>query len=277
VKDPDVARAIERSVKLLRFYIGKGCVPYGDHAPWMQTHEDNGKCGMASVLFNFLGESAGAEYFSRMCVASHGAERDCGHTGNFFNIAWAMPAVAQSGPNATGAWMNEFGAWYFDLARRWDGTFLHQGPPEKYNDKYAGWDATGVYMLAYAMPLKKIWLTGKRPAITTQLDASAAKQLVIDGRGWSNKHRNEAYDALSADTLFDDLGSWSPIVRERAAAALARRGGDPVPALIKLLDSPSLETRLGACVALAQQKDKAAPAVPALRKTFHADDLWLRI
>ena len=67
-----------------------------------------------------------------------------------------MPGVAQSGPHATGAWMKEFGAWYFDLARRWDGTFLHQGPPEPDHDSYDGWDCTGAYLLAYAMPLKKI-------------------------------------------------------------------------------------------------------------------------
>ena len=130
VKDPAVDRAIERSARLLRFYIGKGAIPYGDHHPWIENHEDNGKCGMAAVLFNLLGEAKGAEFFSRMSVASHGPERDTGHTGNFFNILWAMPGVAQSGPHATGAWMKEFGAWYFDLARRWDGTFLHQGPPE---------------------------------------------------------------------------------------------------------------------------------------------------
>ena len=116
VKDPELARAIELSARLLRFYIGKGAIPYGDHHPWIETHEDNGKCGMTAVLFNLLGEAKGAEFFSRMSVASHGPERDTGHTGNFFNILWAMPGVAQSGPHATGAWMQEFGAWYFDLA-----------------------------------------------------------------------------------------------------------------------------------------------------------------
>ena len=85
---------------------------------------------MAAVLFNLLDDPKGTAYFSRMSLASHGAERDCGHTGNFWNILWAMPGVAQAGPQATGAWMSEFGAWYFDLARQWDGNFTHQGPPE---------------------------------------------------------------------------------------------------------------------------------------------------
>lgn len=110
VDDPEVEQAIERSARLMRFYAGKGAVPYGDHHPWIQTHEDNGKCGMAAVLFSLLDEPDGAEFFSRMSVASHGPERDTGHTGNFFNILWSMPGVAQSGPNATGAWMQQFPA-----------------------------------------------------------------------------------------------------------------------------------------------------------------------
>jgi hypothetical protein len=277
LKDPAVDRAIERSAKLLRFYIGKGAIPYGDHHPWIETHEDNGKCGMTAVLFNLLGEANGAEFFSRMSLASHGAERDCGHTGNFFNILWAMPGVSQSGPQATGAWMKEFGAWYFDLARRWDGSFRHQGPPETAGDSYSGWDSTGGYLLAYAMPLRKIYLTGKRPAVTPQVDAATARSLIVDGRGWNNKDRTSAYDQLDGDTLFELLGSWSPVVRERAGMALARRKGIPVPPLLKMLESPRLEARYGACEALASLRGAAAPAVPALRQTLRHQDLWLRV
>jgi hypothetical protein len=277
VKDPELARAIELSARLLRFYIGKGAIPYGDHHPWIETHEDNGKCGMAAVLFNLLGEAKGAEFFSRMSVASHGPERDTGHTGNFFNLLWSIPGVVQSGPNATGAWMQEFGAWYFDLARRWDGTFLHQGPPEFGEDSYAGWDCTGGYLLAYAMPLKNLYLTGKRPGVAPQLDAAAAQALILDGRGWSNKDRHSAYDKLSAEQLLERLGSWSPVVRERAALALARRQDAPLPALLRMLASPSLESRYGACQALAALRQRGAPAVESLRTTLADSDLWLRV
>jgi hypothetical protein len=277
VKDPMVDRAIQRSARLLRFYIGKGAIPYGDHHPWTQTHEDNGKCGMAAVMFNQLGDAKGAEFFSRMSVASHGAERDTGHTGNFFNILWSLPSVAQSGPNASGAWMKEFGARYFDLARRWDGTYVHQGPPGPRRDKYAGWDCSGGYLLAYALPLKKICLTGKRPSVVPQLNSAAAKSLVLDGRGWSNKDRNSSYDKMTEDELFSRLGSWSPIVRHRAAMALARRKADVVARLLKMLESRDLESRYGACLALAMQKGAAAPAVPALTQMLRHDDLWLRV
>lgn len=278
VKDPDLDLAIERSAKLLRFYIGKGAIPYGDHHPWMQTHEDNGKCGMVAVMFNLLGEANGAEFFSRMSVASHGAERDCGHTGNFFNVLWAVPGVALSGPQASGAWMGEFGSWYFDLARGAKGNFVHLGPPEIGNDSYANWDASGGYLLGYAMPLKKILLTGRKTSIVPQLDAAAAGALVRDGRGWSNKDRNSAYDKLSPDQLLECLGSWSPTVRDRAAMALGRRKGDkPVVALVQMLSAPRLEARYGACDALASLKEGAAPAVPELSKLLEHDDLWMRV
>jgi Family of unknown function (DUF6288) len=277
VKDPEVSRAIELSARLLRFYIGKGAIPYGDHHPWIENHEDNGKCGMAAVLFNLLGEANGAEFFSRMSVASHGPERDTGHTGNYFNILWAMPGIAQSGPQATGAWMQEFGAWYFDFARRWDGTFAHQGPPEPDNDSYEGWDATGAYLLAYATPLKKLYLTGKRPAVIPQLDAAAAQALVQEGRGWDNKDRYSAYDKLSAEELLARLGSWSPVVRERAAMALGRRKDVSVAPVVTLLESSALNSRYGACQALIALRERGAPALEPLRSALADPDLWLRI
>lgn len=276
VKDPEVSRAIEMSSRLMRFYIGKGAVPYGDHPAWTQTHEDNGKCGMAAVLFQQLGEAKGAEFFTRMAVASHGNERDGGHTGNFFNMTWSLPAIGQAGPQATGAWMNEFGAWYHDLARSWDGTFSHQGPPEPDDDSYQGWDATGAYLLGYALPLKAIILTGKNPGVAPKLDAAAVQSLIADGSGWTNKDRRSAYQKLAEAELLTRLGSWSPVVRERAAKELAARKPAPLTAIVALLDSPSLDARLGACQSLAELKGAAAPAVPQLRKTLQHSDLWLR-
>ncbi len=277
VKDEEIPVAIERSAKLLRFYIGKGAVPYGDHHPWIQTHEDNGKCGMAAVLFNLLEEPEGSKFFSRMSLASHGSERDTGHTGNFWNMAWAMPGVNQSGPQATGAWMKEFGAWYYDLARDHEGQFTHQGPPQAAGDSTRGWDATGAYLLAYAMPLKKLVLTGRKAPTAKQLTAGEADAIIDDGRGWTNSDRFGTYDSLPGDVLLNCLGSWSPVVRERAAIALSRNKSAKIEPVIALLGDPSLETRLGACQALAQFGPKAAPAVSKLREILKADDLWLRI
>jgi hypothetical protein len=277
LKDPQLDLAIERSAKLLRFYAGKGSIPYGDHDAWIQNHDDNGKNGMAAVLFNLINEPEKTEYFSRMSLACHGAERDTGHTGNFWNMTWAMPGVVHSGPHATGAWMKEFGAWYYDLARAHDFSFPHQGPPEPTRDSTGGWDATGAYLLAYAMPLKQIYLTGKKANPIPQLNAAQAQEIILDGRGWSNKDRNSAYDSLSGDELFERLSSWSPIVRERAAMALSRKKDTPIEPLVKMLDAKDTHTRLGACVALRTLGGKSAPAVPTLLKLLEDPDYWIRV
>ncbi|MDG1454672.1 MAG: DUF6288 domain-containing protein, partial [Planctomycetota bacterium] len=100
-------KALQNSLDLIRFYVGKGSIPYGDHDPWIENHCDNGKNEMAAVLFDLEGDADACEFFSRMGVACHGTERDQGHTGNFFNMMWALPGVARSGPHATGAWLEE--------------------------------------------------------------------------------------------------------------------------------------------------------------------------
>jgi len=212
-----------------------------------------------------------------MSTASHGNERDMGHTGNFFNMTWAMPGVSRGGPQAAGAWMEEFGAWYFDLARTWDGSFPHQGPAQTRDDSYGKWDATGVYLIAYAMPLKKVRLTGSKPSSMPALESEAARQVVLDGRGFTGYGAFTAYDGLSPDILLDLLGNWSPIVRARASASIARQRDMAVEPLIKMLDSPSIDARLGACEALAAFGNRAAPAIPKLQEALRADDLWLRI
>ena len=188
-----------------------------------------------------------------------------------------MPGVALSGPQATGAWMAEFGAWYYDLARRHDGSFVHLGPPAAKRDKYGGWDATGMYLIAYAMPLKKLHLTGKGSTPVPQLSDAEAKAVVEIGRGWSNLDRNSYYDKLSEQQLLDRLGSWSPTVRKRAAMALSRRKAKVVPALVTMLEGSKLEARIGACEALAMFKGESAPAVSSLTKTLDHEDMWLRI
>jgi hypothetical protein len=277
VEDPALDVAIGKSVDLLRFYIGKGAIPYGDHHSWIQTHEDNGKCGMGAMLFDLYGDRQGAEFFSRMSLASHGAERDGGHTGNFFNMLWALPGVSLSGEQATGAWMEEFGSWYFDLARRWDGTFSHQGPPEEGHDKYHDWDASGAYLLALALPKRNLMLTGKRDVTVPQLNANEAAAVIEDGRGWNNRDRTSFYEAMDDDELLKRLASWSPVVRERAAVALARKKANVVPELIKMLTEGDLDAQYGACQALAQLRGAAAPAAPALHARLLYSDMWLRV
>jgi hypothetical protein len=50
-----------------------------------------------------------------------------------------------------------------------------------------------------------------------------------------------------------------------------------VAALVKMLETGTLESRYGACQALAHLRGRGAPAVEALRKLIEHEDLWLRI
>ena len=277
VSDPQLDEAIDKSTRLLRFYVGKGSIPYGDHHPWTQAHDDNGKNGIAAILFHLVGDEEAAGYFSKMSVASYGAERDEGHTGNFFNLLWAMPGVAISGPQATGAWTSEFG-WYYDLARRWDGTFQHQGPPQPKPDSYRGWDVTGPYLLAYAQARGKLFLTGRKQTDALHVDAETASELIEAGRDFGPRAKPPMYADRSEAELFEALRSWSPIVRERAAQEIGRRKVDASKPLIEMLGEPGdLHAQLGACQALIAMKARGAAAVPKLTETLDAEDLWLRI
>jgi hypothetical protein len=276
IKDSRVDEAIEKSSKLLRFYVGKGAIPYGDHHPWTQTHDDNGKNGMAAVLFNLLGDRQAAEYFSRMSIASHSNEREMGHTGNFFNIQWAMPGVALSGPQGSGAWMREY-SWYYDLARRWDGGFTHQGAPKDQKDAYRNWDTTGVMALAYAQSQKHIYLTGKKSDLIVPITNAQAEGIVTLGRGWNKKNKSQYLRGRSDKALALALRSWSPVMRIRAAEELAKRNPKDLRPYFELLDSSDLYSALGACELMIQLKGKASPAVSQLIKLLDHEDLWLRI
>jgi hypothetical protein len=50
-----------------------------------------------------------------------------------------------------------------------------------------------------------------------------------------------------------------------------------VPALVALLEAPPLAARYGACQAVIELRERAAPAVAALQRALAADDLWLHI
>lgn len=277
-KHPNLDLAIERSRIMIRFYVGKGAIPYGDHAAWIQNHDDNGKNGMAAVLFNLLGDREATEYFSRTAIACYGDERDTGHTGNFLNITWSLPAVAQSGPNATGAWMNEFGGYYYDLARQWDGSFIHQGPAQSRYDSYRFWDTTGATLLALTIPRGNLAMTSPKRNTAPRISTRDAKSIIEDGRGWNNADRRSFYEAFTQEELIEKLTSWSPVVRDRAATALGRKAKtDILPKLIEMLDSDNLETRYGVCTAIGRLRGDRSAAIPKLMELFDSEDLWMRV
>ncbi len=236
---------------------------------------------MAAVLFDLLGDREATTFFAKMSTAAYG-ERERGHAGNFFNIVWAMPGVSRCGPLATGAYWRQQ-AWYYDLARGWDGSFRYQGSPvgEEEHRKYTNWDNTGTYLLAYALPLKSLHITGKKPCSVPALEAAEVDETIAAGRGCfptEEKDRFRYQDRKDED-LLAGLSSWSPAVRKRSAQELGRRDGDFMPALMELLASSDGDSHFGAVEALGNlgPENDVAARVSALSKAFQADDLWLRI
>ncbi len=278
IDSKEISAAIDRGNRFFEFYAGKGAIPYGDHRPGWDMHDDNGKNSVAAILFDLQGNAEAAEFFARMTVASYG-ERELGHTGNYFSFLWGALGAARAGPGAAAAFLREQ-RWYYDLARSHDGSFPYQGGAgmDGGEHKYGNWDCTGAFVLASALPLRKLAITGRDKASFPPITGKALEDVVAAGRGYDMWDKGAAhYDALSEAELRGLLTSWSPAVRNRAAEALARRDDADPAAIQKLLRARELESRYGACEALAALGKRGAGAVPALTALLDADDVWLRI
>ena len=159
----------ERAYLFFRRYMGIGSIPYGDHEPWLQTHAANGKNAGAAIAMMLIGDREAAGYFSRMTAASVD-EREQGHTGNFFSYFWGPAGVGIEGDAALADFLKPQ-RWYYDLARRWDGSFITQPWPHKAEGKNAMTSyinrgplaCTPSIAMAYAVSLKKLRIFGRAP------------------------------------------------------------------------------------------------------------------
>lgn len=159
----------ERSRRFFLRYAHIGSIPYGDHEPWLQTHGANGKNAGAAVALMLTGDSDGSQFFAKMTAASVD-EREIGHTGNFFSYLWG-PVGAGLVSDSVLAEFIKPQRWYYDLARRWDGSFITQPWPHKAEGKNAmnsyiskgPLACTPSVAMAYAVPLRKLRIFGRPP------------------------------------------------------------------------------------------------------------------
>ena len=279
VHHPAVDEAIQRGSNFFSFYVDKGAIPYGEHEPW-PFHENNGKNAMAAVFFAVQGDRpAQAKYFARTALAGF-ENREYGHTGQGFSYLWSMLGVHMGGPEAAIAYFREI-SWQLDLARRCDGSFVYDGGeqygPGKTEDdtyygrsSYHGLTPTPWYVLTYAIPLKRLIITGRDCSPANWLTAEEVKESVEAGH-FDLERKNKTSEELIAF-----FGNWSPIVRSWAAEELASRpeAKSLVPQLIRLTQHPDVRVVQAACETLG--KLKAPEALPNLVKLLEHPDPWVR-
>jgi hypothetical protein len=177
--------ALARGEAFFRRWAGRGNVPYGDHLPWL-GRGDNGKTAQAAIIYDLLGERDVVAQYAPL-VAAAWADREIGHSGNFFSYTWGPLGAARAGQPA----LSEFlfhQRWYYDLARRWDhslGTQPITEPAEgkngmtNYVSRGGPW-GTGGMALVLSLPQPRLRILGsaKHPPDHTLTEKSIKSTLV---------------------------------------------------------------------------------------------------
>ena len=279
VKHPEIDQAIIRASGFFGYFTDKGAIPYGEHEPW-PYHENNGKNSITAVMFSAMGNKPKeTEFFVRMATAGY-PSREYGHTGQGFSYLWSALGAAAGGPEAAAAFFRK-SSWHLDLVRRSDGSFTYDGG-EQYgagethdntyygNSSYNGLSPAAAYVLTYALPLRKLVITGRDADPSGWLDKTEAAATVAAGRFDLDRR------GLSPAELVAAFGNWSPVVRGWAAQELATRPESKVmvPELIKLAETGGPHQIQGACEALGLIN--APGALPVLVKQLAHPDRWVR-
>lgn len=257
--NPELGPAIERTSRFFAYYAGRGAVPYGEHEPYWQGHENNGKSGLAALCFALQEDrTEEGKFFAKMSAASS-RERETGHTGAFFNYVWAPLGAAAGGEDAAAAHFSRI-SWYLDLARRWDGGFDYDclnGEGPNSGSQYNNFRMSTAALLTYALPLRQLHITGR--------GHDSSPWLTIDDV--TEALAADDYDPVSRSTnqLIEDLGSWSPKVQRLAAQELGTRNINKrqLTQITELANDPDGSSRVGACLALGHINDGDSVAARA--------------
>ena len=254
IKSREVDKAVELATQFLRWYVDKGTIPYGDHAPKVE-HDNNGRNSQAAVMFDLIGDKEATAFFTRMTLASYQL-REVGHTGHFFGWQWGAPGAARGGEEAAQSFIKNT-RWFTEMERRADGGSVYQFQlAGKDHGKYRNWSTTGSRLLQYCLPRKQLYITGKGGSCISPITGKELKAIVAAAEFNPEK--------LSVKQLLEALGNWSPVVRHKAARALGDRDDNIVGELITMLNGKDRYARYGACEALCWAGRGSEEAVDAL-------------
>jgi hypothetical protein len=258
-----VRAAIERTHAHYDKWVGRGALPYGNHAPMEHLFTNNGTSGSLAVALGLLGNEKGARFYATMSAAATD-EILTGHSGPWWNILWSGLGANILGPEVAAAYNRKI-HWLRTVARTWNGRhvgLMGWGS----NPKPGRLSDTGSHLLNLCTGRRAIHITGKGMDKSLWVTAKQASEIIESG----------TMDDSSKKALLVLLGSPLPPVRLRAAQQLARQDADVTNEVMDLLATGTSHQRVGAIHAIQNLKiPGAADEFLAIAKD-EMDDIWVR-
>jgi len=171
IKDPDLARGIEKTHAFYASFIGRGAFNYGVHGPNTKTYNNNGTSATGALCMSIKGNREGAKFFSQLSATSYDG-LETGHATYWFNVAWTPLGANVSGPEVTRQFFRK-SRWLQTMYRSWDGSFTFAGDA---NPKMG--NQSGVALLVYCLPRRALYITGKNADKSIWLKGRAATDAV---------------------------------------------------------------------------------------------------
>jgi hypothetical protein len=273
VDSPELNAAIRRSDIFFSSFATKSGIPYGEHSygDGGGMYDMNGKNATLALALMLQKHRAKEARFFAMMAAASSSDRQDSHAGPYFNYVWPPLGAAAIGEEAAAHYFKRT-RWLYELARCWDGKMVddHFGHSEKYRN-FPGALTT---LLTYALPLRQLYITGRGHDRSAWLTPDEMKAVVAA----------EDYDVKGSgtDQKVAGLSSWSPIVRNMAAKALADtiKKEAQGPALLPRLHASagnrqtSATTRNAACQVLGFVGDPSS--APVLSELLSDEDSYVR-
>ena len=221
VKSAEIDGAIKRSHDYFNSYTGRGTFPYGVHNPNSRDFNNNGMSGSAALCMALYGDRESATFFSGCSAAAHD-RLESGHATYYFNVLWTPLGANVAGPEVTRQFFKE-SRWLKTLYRSWNGSFTHDGGESKEGN------STGSQLLAYCLPRRSLYITGKGADESLWLKGQDATDTV--------QMSKIKFDSKKPDELLGYLGSPFPQLALPAIDALRTKGGDVSPKLAQMMET----------------------------------------
>ena len=267
VEHPALTDAIRRGKRFFDFFVDHGAVTYGDHWAVYNGFDNNGSSGIAAVMYQFMGDDRGQDFFSTMMVASSSTGREEGHQGCYWTGLWGELGSARAGREALLASTEQM-RYIRTLERHWSGMAYDNGNigPDRYGSRE---DVTGSRLLLYSMGKSRLHVNGKEMNVVSPLSREGIKSALIGGQLLCDQ---EYRKKLPLKTMLDLLGNKLTPTRMSAAKSLQERDFKDVKTLIEMLNAENRYQRYGACHALSMVGHSSTDAVDAMVKRFKEDD-----